>query len=120
MSGKRLNLEDINKKVQTGDQQANNDSNKKPTEYLERRFKATKANIRGKREKKVVYRIDPAICMIREDHDRDYSKLNEARCRDLIDAFKAHGQESPALVRKIDNEKGYEYEIVYGSRRHWT
>ncbi len=65
--------------------------------------------------------VDPACCKIRENHNRRYDLLNERRCQDLIDGFKAQGkQEFPAIVRKLDGDKDFDYEVICGARRHWT
>ncbi|MBT3726031.1 MAG: ParB N-terminal domain-containing protein [Gammaproteobacteria bacterium] len=26
----------------------------------------------------------------------------------------------PALVRKVENDPNFEYEVIYGARRHWA
>jgi len=93
---------------------------KEPPNYVARRMDLQNNQAKGKREKRLTYRIDPAVCMIREDHDRDYSRLNEENCRELIDGIKMHGQETPAIVRQLDNVAGYQYELVCGARRHWV
>lgn len=65
--------------------------------------------------------VDPARCKIRENHNRRYDLLSERRCQDLIDGFKAQGkQEFPAIVRKLDGDKDFDYEVICGARRHWT
>lgn len=56
-----------------------------------------------------------------EGHNRDYERLSENRCRDLIDGFKRAGkQEFPAIVRKLDGDTDHDYELICGARRHWT
>lgn len=65
--------------------------------------------------------VDPARCRIWERHNRDYAALNETRCADLIESIKAQGrQEVPAIVRRIQNDPDYDYEVICGARRHWT
>jgi ParB family chromosome partitioning protein len=65
--------------------------------------------------------VDPARCRIWSEHNRDYAKLNEARCADLIESFKAQGrQEFPAIVRRVQGEPGIDFEVISGARRHWT
>ena len=65
--------------------------------------------------------VDPACCRMWPRHNRRYDLLTQARCQDLIDGFRAQGrQEFPAIVRKVDGDRRYQYEVVCGARRHWT
>jgi ParB family chromosome partitioning protein len=66
-------------------------------------------------------RLDPAKCRIWPGNGRDYNALTAETCQDLIDAIKAEGgQKIPALVRRVKDDANYEYEVIYGTRRHWT
>jgi ParB family chromosome partitioning protein len=66
-------------------------------------------------------RVDPKRCRIWEGNGRDYAALNYDRCRDLIDSMIAEGgQKVPALVRKLKNDPHHDYEVIYGTRRHWA
>jgi ParB family chromosome partitioning protein len=70
---------------------------------------------------RTVEQVDPARCRIWSEHNRDYAKLDEDRCADLIESFKAQGrQEFPAIVRRVQNEPGIDFEVISGARRHWT
>jgi ParB family transcriptional regulator, chromosome partitioning protein len=70
---------------------------------------------------RAVEQVDPARCRIWSEHNRDYGKLNEQRCADLIESFKAQGrQEFPAIVRRVQDEPGIDFEVISGARRHWT
>jgi len=70
---------------------------------------------------RTVEQVDPARCRIWSEHNRDYAKLDEARCADLIESFKAQGrQEFPAIVRRVQDEPGIDFEVISGARRHWT
>jgi ParB family chromosome partitioning protein len=70
---------------------------------------------------RVVENVDPARCRIWSEHNRDYNKLDEVRCADLIESFKAQGrQEVPAIVRRVRNASGIDFEVICGARRHWT
>ncbi|RAH96117.1 replication protein B [Acuticoccus sediminis] len=65
--------------------------------------------------------VDPARCRIWERHNRDYTALNYDRCRDLIDSILAQGkQEVPAIVRRVSDDRHYDYEVICGARRHWS
>lgn len=119
---KGLNLDLIKQSV-AEDTKATDESNpsyKSTPDYVKRRMDLQSNMARGKREKRLTYRIDPVVCMIRDDHDRDYRRLNEENCRELIDGIKIHGQETPAIVRNLDNNDQYQYELVCGARRHWV
>ena len=65
--------------------------------------------------------VEPARCRIWPAHNRDYAALNAETCADLIESFKAQGrQEVPAIVRRLGDDKEYQYEVICGARRHWT
>ncbi len=88
-------------------------------DYLGRRIEIQNEVVKGKRVRRTLYSVDPATCMIRDDHDRIYENLNEDNCKDLVEGIKVHGQEIPAIVRRIEHKK-YQYELISGARRHWT
>lgn len=65
--------------------------------------------------------VDPARCRLWEHHNRDQTLLNEVSCADLIDSFKAEGQQRlPAIVRRVKGVDDIDYEVIAGARRHWT
>ena len=65
--------------------------------------------------------VDPARCRIWDGHNRDYAALNAETCGDLIESFKAQGkQEVPAIVRRVQADPNYDYEVICGARRHWA
>lgn len=70
---------------------------------------------------RAVEQVDPARCRLWSEHNRDYALLNETRCADLIESFKAQGrQEVPAIVRRVRGVEGVDFEVICGARRHWT
>jgi ParB family chromosome partitioning protein len=70
---------------------------------------------------RAVEQIDPARCRLWEEHNRDYARLDESRCSDLIESFKAQGrQEVPAIVRRVRGVPDIDFEVICGARRHWT
>ena len=70
---------------------------------------------------RAVEQVDPARCRLWSEHNRDYAKLDETRCADLIESFKAQGkQEVPAIVRRVKGVEGIDFEVICGARRHWT
>lgn len=75
----------------------------------------------GTMEDRVHRWVDPACCRMWPRHNRRYDLLSEARCQDLIDGFRAQGrQEFPAIVRRLEDDSDYQYEVICGARRHWT
>lgn len=75
----------------------------------------------GQREEKVLRWVDPASCVMWERHNRTYELLDEHNCRDLIDSLKSQGQqEFPAIVRRLPEGQGAEYEVICGARRHFA
>jgi ParB family chromosome partitioning protein len=66
-------------------------------------------------------RVDPKRCRIWPGNARDYAGLTYDRCQDLIDSMIAEGgQKVAALVRKLKNDPNHDYEVIYGTRRHWS
>lgn len=66
-------------------------------------------------------RVDPKRCRIWEGNGRNYAALSYDRCQDLIASIIAEGgQKVPALVRKLKNDPHHDYEVIYGTRRHWA
>jgi ParB family chromosome partitioning protein len=65
--------------------------------------------------------VEPERCRMWERHNRRYELLNDTRCADLIEGFKAQGQqEFPAVVRRVNDDPDHQYEVICGARRHWT
>ena len=65
--------------------------------------------------------LDPNRVRIWHGNPRHQASLTEETCRDLIDAILAEGgQKVPAVIRRINNDPDYEYEVIAGSRRHWV
>lgn len=70
---------------------------------------------------RAIEQVDPARCRLWSEHNRDYAKLDETRCADLIESFKAQGrQEVPAIVRRVRGDPNIDFEVICGARRHWT
>lgn len=65
--------------------------------------------------------VDPARCRPWRLHNRDFDKLDEGNCGDLIEAFKSAGrQRIPAIVRRLRDDPDHDFEIIAGVRRWWT
>ena len=47
--------------------------------------------------------------------------LSEVSCRELIDSIIAEGgQKVPAVVRRLEGDPHHDYEVIAGTRRHWS
>ncbi|MGC4030121.1 MAG: ParB/RepB/Spo0J family partition protein [Tepidisphaeraceae bacterium] len=56
-----------------------------------------------------------------EGNARHQASLSEETVRDLIDAILSEGsQKVPAIVRRVQNDPKFDYEVIAGSRRHWA
>lgn len=65
--------------------------------------------------------LDPARVRIWPGNARSYAHLTEAGCRELIDSIIAEGgQKVPAIVRRIEGDPDHEFEVIAGTRRHWS
>jgi ParB/RepB/Spo0J family partition protein len=81
----------------------------------------------GRREKEptkkrtMVLELDPGICRRWRYYDRFEEWFSYENCQDLIDDMRLREQEIPGIVRKLENDlEGYEYEVVFGGRRHFS
>ncbi len=65
--------------------------------------------------------LDPARVRIWPGNARSYAHLSEANCRELIDSIIAEGgQKVPAVVRRVDGDPEHDFEVIAGTRRHWS
>ncbi len=65
--------------------------------------------------------LDPARVRPWAGNARSYEHLTEENCRELIDSLIAEGgQKVPAVVRRIEGDPTHEYEVIAGTRRHWS
>jgi len=65
--------------------------------------------------------LDPARVRIWPGNARSYAHLTEASCRELIDSIMAEGgQKVPAVVRRVKGDPDHDYEVIAGTRRHWS
>lgn len=85
------------------------------------RSNALSERLSGDVVEKTLLWVEPERCRMWERHNRRYELLNETRCADLIEGFKAQGQqEFPAVVRRVKDDPEHDYEVICGARRHWT
>lgn len=61
--------------------------------------------------------VDPKKCRPWKFHNRDVSWLNSKDCQDLVDSISKNGQMEPGLVRALEDDPDFDYEIIYGVRR---
>lgn len=65
--------------------------------------------------------LDPARVRVWPGNARSYGHLSEASCRELIDSLIAEGgQKVPAVVRRVEGDPEHDYEVIAGTRRHWS
>lgn len=65
--------------------------------------------------------LDPARVRVWPGNARSYAHLSEASCRELIDSIVAEGgQKVPAVVRRVEGDPDHDYEVIAGTRRHWS
>ncbi|MGD1957143.1 MAG: ParB/RepB/Spo0J family partition protein [Sphingomonadales bacterium] len=65
--------------------------------------------------------LDPARVRVWPGNARRYEALSEESCADLISSIVAEGgQKVPAIVRRVEGDADHDYEVIAGTRRHWT
>lgn len=65
--------------------------------------------------------LDPARVRVWKGNARSYQHLSEESCGELIDSIVAEGgQKVPAVVRRIEGDPDHEFEVIAGTRRHWS
>ena len=75
----------------------------------------------GDIKEKTLHLVDPARCRMWVRHNRRYDLLNEESCADLLESLRSQGeQEFPAIVRRVEGDPAFDYEVICGARRHWS
>jgi len=75
----------------------------------------------GDVKEKTLKLVDPSRCRMWARHNRRYDLLNETACADLLESLRAQGeQEFPAIVRRVEDDPAFDYEVICGARRHWS
>lgn len=65
--------------------------------------------------------LDPARVRVWKGNARSYEHLSEESCGELIDSIIAEGgQKVPAVVRRVEGDPDHEFEVIAGTRRHWS
>jgi ParB family chromosome partitioning protein len=71
-------------------------------------------------EREVVLAVDPKRCRPWKFHNRTDAWYTRERCQDLIDSIVKDGQLEPALARRIEGSKEYDFELIFGMRRRFA
>jgi ParB family transcriptional regulator, chromosome partitioning protein len=71
-------------------------------------------------EREVILAVDPKRCRPWKFHNRTDAWYTRARCQDLIDSIAKDGQLEPALARRLEGEKDYDFELIFGMRRRFA
>ena len=71
-------------------------------------------------ERENVLSVDPKRCRPWKFHNRTEGWYTRERCQDLIDSIVRDGQLEPALARRIEGEKDYDFELIFGMRRRYA
>lgn len=91
------------------------------TERLSTRLTGLARVTAGDIKEKTLKLVDPARCRMWERHNRRYDLLNESVCGDLLESLRSQGeQEFPAIVRRVEGDPDYDFEVICGARRHWA
>jgi ParB family chromosome partitioning protein len=65
--------------------------------------------------------LDPTRVRVWTGNARLQAQLSENNCGDLIDSIVAEGgQKVPAVVRHLQGDPSYDYELIAGTRRHFA
>jgi ParB family transcriptional regulator, chromosome partitioning protein len=65
--------------------------------------------------------LEPERVRIWQGNARLQARLSEANVRDLIDSILSEGgQKVPAVVRRVEGDPHYDYEVIAGTRRHFA
>lgn len=65
--------------------------------------------------------VDPARCRMWARHNRDYGLLTAENCADVLESMRAQNkQEFAAIVRRVQDDPNYDFEVICGARRHWS
>lgn len=70
--------------------------------------------------KRPTIRLKPSECSIWPGNARNYNDLNYQRCESLINSIKEEGRNREAVVVRRTNDGPLPYELLVGTRRHWS
>lgn len=71
-------------------------------------------------ERENIHAVDPKRCRPWKFHNRTDTWYTRERCQDLIESIAKDGQLEPALARRLEGEKDYDFELIFGMRRRFA
>ena len=71
-------------------------------------------------ERENIHAVDPKRCRPWKFHNRTDAWYTRERCQDLIDSIAKDGQLEPALARRLEGDKDYDFELIFGMRRRFA
>jgi ParB family transcriptional regulator, chromosome partitioning protein len=71
-------------------------------------------------ERENIHAVDPKRCRPWKYHNRTDAWYTRERCQDLIDSIAKDGQLEPALARRLEGDKDYDFELIFGMRRRFA
>ena len=71
-------------------------------------------------EREIMLAVEPKRCRPWKFHNRTDAWYTRERCQDLIDSIAKDGQLEPALARRLEGEKDYDFELIFGMRRRFA
>jgi len=71
-------------------------------------------------ERENIHAVDPKRCRPWKFHNRTDAWYTRERCQDLIESIVKDGQLEPALARRLEGEKDYDFELIFGMRRRFA
>jgi ParB family chromosome partitioning protein len=71
-------------------------------------------------ERENIHSVDPRRCRPWKFHNRTDAWYTRERCQDLIDSIAKDGQLEPALARRLEGDKDYDFELIFGMRRRFA
>ena len=65
--------------------------------------------------------LNPDRVRVWTGNARSYQHLSKESCAELIDSIIAEGgQKVPAVVRRVEGDPHHDFEVIAGTRRHWS
>lgn len=87
---------------------------------LDRRIESAQRISERRTERVTLVHVAPERCRIWAGNARRYDLLDAVQCQDLISSFESEGQKIPVVLRPVTGDPNADYEVVVGTRRHWT
>jgi len=71
-------------------------------------------------ERENIHAVDPKRCRAWKFHNRTDAWYTRERCQDLIESIVKDGQLEPALARRVEGDRDYDFELIFGMRRRFA